>query len=76
MDNMVLYTPLSHEEIFPSEHKRHELVQYQGKLVYVKKTEIGEMQLVRLMSTDPQDYLNTSLQPGTMLSNEFIQFMK
>ena len=73
---MVLYTPLSHEEIFPSEHKHHELVQYQGKLVYVKKTEVGEMQLVRLMSTDPQDYLNASLQPGAILSNEFIQFMK
>ena len=73
---MVLYTPLTHEEIFPYEQTKEEVLQYNGKMVYAMKTETGEMRLIRLMSTNPQDYLNSSLQPGAILQNEFIQFMK
>lgn len=58
------------------EQRDEQLVQYHGKFVYATKTETGEMQLVRLLSTNPQDYLHHSLQPGAILQNEFIQFMK
>lgn len=73
---MVLYTPLTYEEIFPSEVEEHKLVSYQGKSLYVKQNEQGEVQLIQLISTDPNDFLNTSLSPGTILNNEFLQQMK
>jgi len=73
---MVLYTPLSMEEIYPEEENHYQLINYQGKSVYVTKNETGELQLMRLMSTDPQDFLNNSFTPGTMLINEFVQQMK
>lgn len=73
---MVLYTPLSYHEMFPEQMEGYKYVTYQGRTLYVKETEHGELQLVQLMSTDPQDYLNTSLTPGTILKNEFVQQRK
>ena len=63
----MLYTPLSIEEIYPQEEENHHLVTYQGKSLYVKKNEHGELQLVQLLSTNPQDFLNTAFTPGTII---------
>lgn len=68
---MVLYTPLHHDEIFPTEEQLYEIVSYQGKPCYVKKGEDGTYELIRLLSTDPQDYLNGNLQPGTIIGQPF-----
>ncbi|HLR71517.1 MAG TPA: YlzJ-like family protein [Pseudogracilibacillus sp.] len=70
---MVLYTPLSTDEIFPGEEEGMELVSYQGKSVFVKKTEQGELQLVQLLSTDPQDFLNSNFAPGSILPTDRVQ---
>ncbi|WP_042223719.1 YlzJ-like family protein [Oceanobacillus manasiensis] len=68
---MILYTPLSQEEIFPQQEDvtaKRQCVVHQGKSMYVEQKEDGSYQLLQLLSTDPQDYLNDSLSPGTILS--------
>lgn len=68
---MVHYTPLDYTDIYPVEESEQTLISYEGKSLYVKQNERGEMQLVQLLSTDPQDFLNESFSPGTVLHNEF-----
>ncbi|WP_205520092.1 YlzJ-like family protein [Virgibacillus doumboii] len=67
---MILYTPLSETDIFPGSDKdftnRH-CVTYQGKDMFVEETEDGKYQLLQLLSTDPQDFLNSDYNPGTIL---------
>jgi len=69
---MIIYTPLSETDVFPLEQdeqlqNRH-FISYEGKMMYVKKTTDGQYQLLQLMSTDPQDYLNAKYTPGSILS--------
>ena len=66
---MILYTPLSKEDIYPSdatEHKKRSFVNHGGKMLYVEETDEGNYQLLQLMSTDPQDYLNMTYEPGSI----------
>jgi len=73
----MLYTPLAVEDIFPTEEKaKVKLVQYEGRMVYVSEGESGEIQLERLLSTNPNDYLNQSYNPGTILKSDAIQHIK
>ena len=64
---MVLYTPLCQSDIFPDDdsHSNRECITYQGKTLYVEENKDGSYELLQLMSTDPQDFLNTSFSPGT-----------
>ncbi|WP_099158154.1 YlzJ-like family protein [Virgibacillus ndiopensis] len=66
---MILYTPLSETDIFPySEEafKSRQCVTYQGKEMYVEQSEDGSYQLLQLLSTDPQDFLDDRFTPGTV----------
>lgn len=73
---MVLYTPLAYHDIFPEEDAAYMYVTYQNRPLTVRQTAQGTYELVRLLSTDPKDYLNDELLPGTILHNEFISQMK
>lgn len=73
---MVLYTPLHEDDIFPKRIAAEQSMTYHGRTVYVKEGEHGEFELVRLMSSNPQDYLNPRYTPGTKLTNDFLQQMK
>lgn len=69
---MIIYTPLSETDVFPTSENeqmsnRH-LISYQGKMMYVEQLDDGSYQLLQLMSTDPQDYLNEQYSPGTIIS--------
>lgn len=64
---MLLYTPLSYEEIFPGEEDRHQLVVYNGRPCYVKKRDDETYELVQLISTDPYDFLRIEFTPGTII---------
>ncbi|AIF43706.1 YlzJ-like family protein [Virgibacillus sp. SK37] len=65
---MILYTPLTQEEIFPEEENTNrEYISYEGRTICVNKTADGEYQLVQLLSTDPQDFLNDKYTPGRIL---------
>lgn len=68
---MILYTMMPQELIFPvQEHNESQtmLVTYQGVPLMVEKTEEQEYRVVRVVSTDPQHYLNNQISPGTKIS--------
>lgn len=64
---MVHYTPLSYHDIYQQEAAQHEIVQYKGKMVSVQKNEQQQYQIMQLISTDPNDYLNKEFTPGNIL---------
>lgn len=68
---MILYTPLSPSDIFPHSNEditNRQCVSYQGRTLYVEQQDNGSYQLLQLLSTDPEDFLNASYSPGTILS--------
>ncbi|MUK89857.1 hypothetical protein GMD78_15920 [Ornithinibacillus sp. L9] len=67
---MILYTPLAETDIFPNEageNVNRECVSYNGKQVYVERNNDGTYQVLQLLSTDPQDFLDSTYAPGTIL---------
>ncbi|RYG73921.1 hypothetical protein EU245_04530 [Lentibacillus lipolyticus] len=66
----MLYTPLAETDIFPvSEaelNKRH-CVSHNGRQLYVEEMEDGQFQLLQVLSTDPNDFMNPDYTPGTIL---------
>lgn len=64
---MVLYTLLTYDEIFPNEEQSHELIQYMGRDCFVRKGYSGSLQIEKLLSTDPNDFLLPHLAPGTVI---------
>ncbi|KUO52262.1 MAG: hypothetical protein APF76_04280 [Desulfitibacter sp. BRH_c19] len=76
---MVLYTPLLVEEVLKDQDKIKELreIDYQGKRLQVEMLEEGQYRIVRIISSCPQDFLISELQPGTVLKNEIVNgFLK
>lgn len=67
---MIIYTPLSEMDIFPIDDqqfaKKH-CVSYQGKMVLVEEKTDGSYEMLSLLSSDPQDFLNPDLSPGTII---------
>ena len=65
---MILYTVVPPEEIFPEEEERTFVTaRYQGVSVVVEPVGDGRARLERVLSTDPEDYLRSDLQPGAIL---------
>ena len=69
---MILYTPLNTTDIFPpdidhDDYSKRQCVSYQGRLLYVEEMEKGSYELLQLLSTDPQDFLDAKYSPGTTL---------
>lgn len=69
---MIHYTPLSEMEIFPDENQNdtfnnRSCVSYKGKLMHVEKTNDGSYELLQLLSTDPQDFMDEAFTPGSNL---------
>ncbi|NMD69534.1 ribonuclease [Bacillus sp. DNRA2] len=68
---MILYTMMPHELIFPETSQTDSnmmLVTYEGIPVMVEKTDTQDYRVVRVVSTDPQHYLNGKVTPGTKIS--------
>ncbi|WP_377889186.1 YlzJ-like family protein [Alkalihalobacillus sp. R86527] len=68
---MILYTILPHEAVFPTEQRAFEqqqVIDWNGVQLVVERTAHSECRVVQVLSTDPQDYLNESTQPGQMLT--------
>lgn len=66
---MLLWTILPLEAIFPTEafHPDYDEIEYQGARMVVEKVSPDSCQIVRIISTNPQDYLRIELQPGKVL---------
>jgi len=67
---MVLYTIMHHDDIYPSKTTPPELKSYAGKQCYVMNNNDGSYEIVQLLSTNPQDFLEGKFQPGTIIKYE------
>jgi hypothetical protein len=68
---MILYTMMPSELIFPTEQvetSKQKLITYQGVSMLVEQTDADYVQVVRILSSDPQHYLNEQLCPGAKIS--------
>lgn len=68
---MILYTMMPQELIFPIEAEsfsKQQTVTYQGVSLLVEQSDPQSVQVVRILSTDPQHYLDERLCPGTKIS--------
>ncbi|SEP58989.1 YlzJ-like family protein [Piscibacillus halophilus] len=64
---MILYTPLNEQEIFEDEDQSvYQFVTVNHATVKLRRDpELNGYQIVHMVSTNPADYLNSELQPGT-----------
>lgn len=67
---MILYTPLAESDIFPDEDSNSNrlVIKRQEKSLYVERSEEGNFQILQLLSTDPNDFMDPQYQPGSILS--------
>ena len=72
-DKMFLYMPLFREEIIKGYKKIPEPIEIElnGVKLQVQKHIDNQYQIIRIISTNPFDYLNLDLQPGTILTKHF-----
>ncbi|MDQ0860069.1 MULTISPECIES: YlzJ-like family protein [Bacillaceae] len=71
---MILYTSMPEELIFPVQTADFESVstiEMNGLQMVVRQTEQNQYEIVRLLSTDPQDFLNEQYSPGQKISMTF-----
>lgn len=67
---MILYTMMPEELIFPvsdSDYQKQKMVSYNGVSMIVSETPEMEYKIIRLLSSDPQHYLDGSLSPGATI---------
>ncbi|MEW9050724.1 MAG: YlzJ-like family protein [Neobacillus sp.] len=68
---MILYTMMPQELIFPSETEtfsNQHSVTYQGISLLVEAVDQQNVQVVRILSSDPQHFLNAEICPGSKIS--------
>jgi hypothetical protein len=68
---MILYTTVPYELIFPDEmesFERQKAITYNGVPLLVDCTDPQSMQIVRVLSSDPQHFLDERFSPGTKIS--------
>ncbi|WP_087972853.1 YlzJ-like family protein [Oceanobacillus rekensis] len=68
---MILYTPLAQNDIFPmdlSEYDKIASVTYNGRTIHAERLQDGTYQIQQLLSSDPQDFLNTDFSPGRIIN--------
>lgn len=66
---MILYTIMPYEHIYPEDVQstNMELVSWKG-IPLVAEREENRYKVVRILSTDPSDYLNDQVTPGQFIS--------
>lgn len=68
---MILYTMMPQELIYPcdeSEFGKQREVVMDGIPLIVEKTEDNQYRVVRVMSTNPEHFLDSRCMPGAMIS--------
>ena len=67
---MIIYTMMPEELIFPMSqdiYERQQVIQYNGIPLLVARNESNEFEVIRVLSTDPNHYLHTEMQPGAKI---------
>lgn len=68
---MILYTMMPQELIFPFDadaYQKQKTILYQGVPLLVETSDEQTVQILRVLSTDPQHYLDDRYTPGTKIS--------
>lgn len=68
---MILYTMMPNELIFPPEadsFQQQKMISYQGIPLLVEQTDPQNVQVVRILSSDPQHFLDDRICPGAKIS--------
>ncbi|MFL6516585.1 MAG: YlzJ-like family protein [Bacillus sp. (in: firmicutes)] len=68
---MILYTMMPPELIFPYQAEsglQQQMVSYQGIPLLVESSDGQNAQVIRILSTDPQHYLDSQICPGAKIS--------
>lgn len=68
---MILYTMMPHEQVFPpssEETVNQVMITYNGIPVMAEWTENHEYRVLRVMSTDPNHYMDPACMPGSKIS--------
>ncbi|WP_040205036.1 YlzJ-like family protein [Neobacillus jeddahensis] len=73
---MILYTMMPNELIFPYEPEavgKQQMITYQGIPLLVELTDQQQAHVVRIVSSDPQHFMNEQICPGAKISFHSIQ---
>ncbi|WP_251549170.1 YlzJ-like family protein [Neobacillus muris] len=68
---MILYTMMPHELVFPyeaDEFEKQQVVTYNGIPLVVETSGTQFAQVVRILSSDPQHFLDEQICPGAKIS--------
>jgi hypothetical protein len=68
---MILYTMMPPELIFPYQPEslsNQQMVSYQGIPLLVELKDGQHVEVIRILSTDPQHYLDSQICPGAKIS--------
>lgn len=68
---MILYTMMPHELIFPCEadaYTKQRTIMYQGVPLLVELADNQTVEVLRVLSTNPQHFLDERYYPGTKIS--------
>lgn len=68
---MILYTPMQLELVLEgfdnTKYPDYKEIQYKGVPMLVEGTGFGKQRIVKLLSTDPFDYLKPEMAPGSII---------
>jgi hypothetical protein len=73
---VILYTMMPQELIFPTEMvsaSKQMMINYEGVPLLVELTDTQDVQVIRVLSTDPQHYMDDRILPGSKISFSNIQ---
>lgn len=77
---MILYTIMPHELIYPPQTMNEENIEesfyYKGILVTAERTSPSQYRILKITSTNPNDYLNGELQPGSYIDFQHFQILQ
>lgn len=68
---MILYTMMPNELIFPNEaieQSKQQVVNFEGIPLLVELTEQQDFQVIRILSSDPQHFMDERICPGAKIS--------
>ncbi len=68
---MIHYTPLDLNDVFPvnqTQYSKQKVIDVDGRSVLVDCLEDGNYRIIQLLSSNPQDFLEHTIQPGEMIN--------
>ncbi len=68
---MILYTPMQLELVLEGfdtiKYPQYEEIEYGGVAMLVEGVDSGKKRIIKLLSTNPNDYLRPELSPGNLI---------